>query len=251
MADVTPVAEFLDFEKDAAKYSAKKDMELWDKWMENGKQPEDTEVLLNNFKGLIRSESNRFAGHLNIPPSAVHSQFQTQAMRAFETYDPERGAKLSTHVTNQMKRGRRFVHTYQNLGRIPEPRIYKITDFKNNQMELEDNLGRPATAHEMADRMKWPVKQVVAMTHELRDEIPSSRFAGDVMSIKPSADAEVLRLIQYELSPEEKAVFEYSTGANGKEMLKPGEISKKLNMPASKVSRLKLSTAKKIEQFRK
>lgn len=251
MAAATSIEEFLQLEKDAAQYSAKKDMELWSQWMDNGKQPEDTELLLNNFKGLIRSESNRFAGHLNIPPSAVHSQFQTQAMRAFETYDPNRGAKLSTHVKNQMKRGRRFVHTYQNLGRIPEPRIYKITDFKTNQQELEDHLGRPPTSTEMADRMKWPVKQVVAMEHELRDEIPASKFPGDIMSIKPSADAEVLRLIQYELSPDERAVFEYSTGANGKPMLKPGEISKKLNMPASKVSRLKLSTAKKIEQFRK
>lgn len=251
MATATPIEEFLGLEKDAAKYSAKKDMELWQTWMDKGKQPEDTEVLLDNFKGLIRSESNRFAGHLNIPSSAVHSQFQTQAMRAFENYDPGRGAKLSTHVTNQMKRGRRFVHTYQNLGRIPEPRIYKITDFKTNRMELEDKLDRPATAHEMADRMKWPVKQVVAMEQELRAEIPASRFPGDIVSIKPSADAEVLRLIQYELSPEEKAVFEFSIGANGKPMLKPGGISKKLNMPASKVSRLKLSTAKKIEQFRK
>lgn len=251
MASDSAIDEFLELEKESAQYSAKKDLGLWQTWMDNGKQPEDTEQLLNNFKGLIRSESNRFAGHLNIPSSAVHSQFQTQAMRAFETYDPNRGTKLSTHVTNQMKRGRRFVHTYQNLGRIPEPRIYKITDFKTNQLELEDDLGRPPTAHEMADRMKWPVKQIVAMEHELRDEIPSSRFAGDIMDIKPSADAEVLRLIQYELSPEEKAVFEYSTGMNGRPMLKPGEIAKKLNMPASKVSRLKLSTANKIEQFRK
>jgi len=250
VADRDLVEEFLELDKEAAKYDAQRDVELWGQWMDGGKQPEDTEVLLNQFKGLIRSESNRFAGHLNIPPSAVHSQFQTQAMRAFETYDPNRGAKLSTHVKNQMKRGRRFVHTYQNLGRIPEPRIYKITDFKTNQLELEDQLGRPPTAHEMADRMKWPVKQIVAMESELRDEIPASRFQGDIMSIKPSADAEVLRLIQYELSPDERAVFEYSTGSNGKPMLKPGEISKKLNMPASKVSRLKLSIANKIGQFR-
>lgn len=244
------VDEFLELEKDAAKYDAQKDLELWQTWLDQGKQPEDTEVLLNQFKGLIRSESNRFAGHLNIPPSAIHSQFQTQAMRAFETYDPNRGAKLSTHVKNQMQRGKRFVHTYQNLGRIPEPRIYKITDFKTNRQELEDKLGRPATAHEMADRMRWPVKQVVAMESEIRKEVPTSKFQGDIMEIKPSADAEVLRLIQYELSPDERAVFEYSTGANGKPMLKPGEISKKLHMPASKVSRLKLSVSNKIKQFR-
>lgn len=248
---MSDIKEFLELDKTAAQYSAQKDLKLWQQWVDNGKQSDDTEVLLNNFKGLIRSKSNKYAGQLNIPASAIHSQFQTQAMKAFETYDPNRGAKLSTHVTNQLKRSHRFINTYQNLGRIPETRIYKITDFKNNKMELEDDLGRPPTALEMADRMKWPMKQVVAMEHELRDEIPASRFAGDIMSIKPSADAEVLRLIQYELSPDERAVFEYSTGTNGKPMLKPGDIAKNLNMTASKVSRLKLSTAQKIEQFRK
>ena len=246
-----PIKDFLELKKTAAVNRSQKDMELWQKWMDNGKQPEDTELLLNNFKGLIRSESNRYAGHLNIPSSAIHSQFQTQAMKGFETYDPNRGAKLSTHLKNQMLRGNRFIRTYQNIGRIQEARIYKISDFKTNELELEDKLGRPPTALEMADRMKWPVKQVVALKHEIRDEIPSSRLQGDMLSIKPSADAEVLRLIQYELSPDERAVFEYSTGQNGKPMLKPGEISKKLNMPASKVSRLKLSVAKKIDEFRR
>ena len=247
----TPVEEFLEFEKDAAKNRSQHDIELWNQWKTHGKKPEDTELLLNNFSGLIRSKSNQFIRNENIPPSAIHAQFQTQAMKAFETYDPNRGAKLSTHVMNEMKRGRRFVTTYQNLGRIPEPRANKITDFQNQRDNLVDTLGRPPTAHEMADKMKWPVKQIVAMEHELRNEIPMSRFKGDMMAIKPSTSAEVLRLIQYELSPEEKAVFEYSLGVNGKQQLKPGDISKTLNMPASKVSRLKLSVAKKIEEFRK
>ena len=245
-----PIKDFLELRKTAINVRAKKDMELWQTWMDNGKQPEDTEVLLNNFKGLIRSESNKYAGNLKIPSTAIHSQFQTQAMKAFETYDPNRGALLSTHITNQLRRGKRFIKTYQNIGRIPEPRIDKISDFQSTEMELEEELGRPPTAHEMSDRMKWPVKQVTALRHELRDEVPSSRLQGDMLSIRPSADAEVLRLIQYELSPDEKAVFEYSTGMNGRPMLKPGEISKKLNMPASKVSRLKLSVSKKIEEFR-
>ena len=245
------VTEFLGLEKDAARYSAKNDLALWQSWVDGGKQPEDTEKLLNNFKGLIRSQSNRYARTQNIPTSAIHAQFQTQAMHAFNSYDPNRGTKLSTHMTNQMKRARRFVNTYQNLGRIPEPRINKITEFKDTRMRLEDRLGRPASAHELADELKWPVKQIVAMEHEVRDEIPSSKFGGDVMSIKPSKDAEIMRLIQYELTPEEKTVFEYAMGANGKPQLKPGAIAKKLNMQNSKVSRLKKSIADKIKRFQK
>jgi DNA-directed RNA polymerase specialized sigma subunit len=245
------VSSFLELEKDAARYSAKKDMELWQGWVDGGKQPEDTEKLLNNFKGLIRSQSNRYARTQNIPASAIHAQFQTQAMHAFNNYDPNRGTKLSTHMTNQMKRARRFVNTYQNIGRIPEPRINKITEFKDERLRLEDTLGRPPNAHELADKLKWPVKHVVAMEHEVRDEIPSSRFPGEMQSIKPSRDAEIMRLIQYELTPEEKSVFEYSMGQNGKPKLKPGDIAKKLNMQPSKVSRLKLAIAGKVNRFRK
>jgi hypothetical protein len=91
----------------------------------------------------------------------------------------------------------------------------------------------------------------VALEHEIRDEIPSSRFAGEMMAIKPSKDAEVLRLIQYELTPEEKSVFEYSMGMNGKPQLKPGDIAQRLNMQPSKVSRLKLAIAQKVDRFRK
>lgn len=245
------VKEFLELEKDAARYSAQKDMELWQSWATGGRKPEDTEKLLNNFKGLIRKESNKYARTQNIPASAIHAQFQTQAMNAFVTYDPSRGTKLSTHMTNQMKRARRFVNTYQNIGRIPEPRINKITEFKDEKLRLEDQLGRPPNAHELADALKWNVKQVTAMEHEVRDEIPSSRFPGETMSIKPSKDAEIMRLIQYELTPEEKSVFEYSMGQNGKPMLKPGDIAKTLNMQPSKVSRLKLSIANKVKRFQR
>lgn len=245
------VTGFLELEKDAARYSAKKDMELWQSWVDGGRQPEDTEKLLHNFKGLIRKESNKYSATQNIPRSAIHAQFQTQAMHGFETFDPNRGTKLSTHLTNQMKRARRFVNTYQNTGRIPEPRINRITEFKDERMRMEDELGRPPSAHELADRMKWNVKQVVAMEHEVRDEIPSSRFPGEMMSIKPSKDAEIMRLIQYELTPEEKAVYEYAMGQNGKPMLKPGEIAKRLNMQPSKVSRLKSAIAQKVKRFQK
>lgn len=243
--------EFLDMEKLAARYSSKKDVELWQQWVDGGRQPEDTEKLLNNFKGLIRSNSNRWSRTQNIPASAIHAQFQTQAMHAFETYDPNRGTKLSTHMTNEMKRARRFVNTYQNIGRIPEPRINKIGEFQNERLRLTDDLGRPPSAHELADHLKWPVKQVVAMEHECRDEIPSSRFAGEMTSVKPSRDAEVLRLIQYELTPDEKVVYEYLMGANGKPQMSPGAVAKKLNMQPSKVSRLKLAISQKVERFRK
>jgi DNA-directed RNA polymerase specialized sigma subunit len=245
--------EFIKYDNGIEKRSAadrtQKDLQLWTKWRDNGKQPEHTEELLNNFSGIINKSANRFAALKDIPKSAVKAEFHIQAMKAFETYDPNKAA-LSTHLTNQLRRGDRFVHTYQNIGRVVESRIYKITQYKNDRALLEDKLGRPASSQELADHLKWPVKQVVAMENEVRGQLPASRSSMEHLVVKPSKDAEVLRLIPYELTGEEKIVFEYTYGLNGKPQLTPGQMSTTLNISQSKISRLKSAIASKIEKYR-
>jgi DNA-directed RNA polymerase specialized sigma subunit len=60
---------------------------------------------------------------------------------------------------------------------------------------------------------------------------------------------EVLKLIPYELSPEENAVFEHVYGTGGKPQLGTGDIAKRLNMSAPKVSRVKSAIAEKIKKY--
>lgn len=244
------ISDFCEFDKLAASSRSNTDIELWKQWNSGGRTQDDTEKLLSNFSGLIHQSVNKFAADKNVPKAAVHAEFQTQAMKAFESYDPNRGAQLSTHVQNQLRRGDRFVRTYQNVGRIVENRIYRITEFKRERTNLEDKLGRPSSASELADHLKWPVNQVVAMENELRGQLPTSRSTIEHRVIMPSVDAEILRLIPYELSAEEKIVFEYSMGVNGKPMLNPGKIASTTGMSASKVSKLRTSIANKIEKFR-
>jgi DNA-directed RNA polymerase specialized sigma subunit len=247
------VAEFLDLvselEKEAAEGRAEKDLQLWNQWHQNGRKPEDMEPLLKQMEPLIRRATNVYSGKVNIPPSAIRAEFQMQAMNAFKNYDPNRGAALGTHVTWQLKKGQRFISTFQNLGRIPETRIHGITTFQNARDELRDALGREPSSHELADQLKWPVHQVTSMELELRKEVPLSSLQSDMTSLKPSKEAEVIRLLQYDLSPEEKLVYEYLLGVGGKPQLKPGEIATRLNMTPSKVSRIKNSISKKAKQF--
>lgn len=251
--ETDPVLDFIEYvdelDKEAAADRAEKDMQLWNQWQQGGKKPEDLEPLMKQIDPLVRRASNVYAGKVNIPKSAIHAEFQIQAMNAFNTFNPNRGASLGTHVTWQLKKGKRFISTYQNIGRIPETRIHSITTFKNARDELQDQLGREPAAHEIADRLKWPVNQVSAMELELRKEVPTSTLQADMSSIKPSREAEVLRLIQYDLSPEEKVVYEHLLGVNGKPQLKPGEIAMRLNMSPSKVSRIKDSIGSKVKKY--
>lgn len=249
MEDHDPIEEFFDFEKESSQVKSEKDLELWNEWIQSGKDPNTLRPLLNQFNGAIGRQVYKYRSNINIPQSALKAEFTNQAIKAFDTYDPNKGASLHTHVTWQMLKGRRFVTTYTNIGRIPESRAYKVGEFQTAQSILQDQLGREPSAMEMADQLKWPVKQVSTMQTEIRRQVPSSVLQSDMMSIMPSRTDEVLRLIQYELNPEENLMLEYLYGLNGKPQLKPGQIATKMNVPASKVSRMKASIASKIKGY--
>jgi len=250
---LNPVEEFLGsedaLEKEAATARSKKDLQLWQQWDQNGRKADDLEPLMRQLEPLIRKQSNVYSGRVNIPKPAVHAEFQIQAIRAVQGYNPQRAA-LNTHLTHQLKKGKRFIATYQNVGRISETRIYKINQFQTERDLLADKLQRDPSSTEIADHMKWPQKQVVAMESELRKEIPSSKFQGGGMTkLKPSKEAETLRLLQYDLAPQEQTVYEYLLGEGGKPQLKPGQIAKKMNLTPSKVSRIKASIGKKAMRY--
>lgn len=245
----TPIDEYFDFVKESSKARSQKDVELWKQWVEKGKQPEEMRPLLDQFRGTINSQVYKYRANPNIPQSALRAEFTNRAIEAFDNYDPSKGASLHTHVNWQMMKGRRFVTTYSNMGRIPESRAYKVGEFLNAKNTLEDKLGREPTGTELADKLGWPLKQVSSMQLEVRREIPTSVLSSDSIAERPSREAEVLRLIQYELDPQEQLILEYTYGLNGKPKLRPGDIATKMRLPASKVSRIKLGVASKMKRY--
>jgi DNA-directed RNA polymerase sigma subunit (sigma70/sigma32) len=162
---------------------------------------------------------------------------------------------MNTYLGHQMRRAHRFVTTYQNSARIPETRTYSIQPLKDATIRLEDKLGRPPNILELSDELKWAPKKVETLQKELKAAIPLSHFGDmesggmDPLSFTPSKQNETLRLLRYELSPEENSVFEYVYGFGGKPKLSPGDIAKKLNMSPPKVSRLKKLIADKYAKY--
>jgi DNA-directed RNA polymerase specialized sigma subunit len=227
-----------------------KELGLWHTWNTNGRKPEDLQPLIQSFRGLINSRANVYTNRLrDIPPAAIKAEFTNHAVTAFETYDPSKGAGLYTHINNHLKKGRRFITTYQNVARIPENRVYQIRQFQDAETRLNDQLNRPPTQLEIADHLKWSPRQVDLMQKEIRKAHYTGGFQSDPTDISPSRHQEIVRLLPYELTPEENSVFEHIYGIGGKPVLSPGQIAKKLNMSAPKVSRLKKSIADKYNKY--
>lgn len=255
---MNPVDDFLALKGEIRKQAAddlgsrkKRELEMWQKWKDGGMKKAHLQPLLQSLKPLISQHSNVYAGRVrDIPPAAIRAEFTNQAVQALQTYDPTRAA-LGTHIGHQLKKARRFITTYQNPARIPETRVYKIRELQDAEQRLDEEFGRPPTQLEVADHLKWSPRQVGMLQQEVRKARPFSQFETDPHTFTPSRHTEIVRLLPYDLTPDERQVFEYIYGIGGKPRLEPGQIAKKLGMSAPKVSRLKSAVAKKYEKYSK
>ena len=249
-------AMLIELEKDAARkkkdLSATKQFEFdqWKKWTEGGQKPDDLRPLLSSFKPLIRSRANSWARRADLPPAAVHAEFNKQFVNALKTYNPEKGTQLGSWVTTNLQKAQRWVTQYQDPMRVQENRYYKMGAWDNAFATLDEQLNREPTTREMAEFLGWSEAEAGRMESEKRKTLYSSGFEGyDPTTIMPSRESEKLRLIRYELSGDDLNVFDYTVGANGKPQLRPGEIAKKLNISPSKVSRIRSSIARRLEEY--
>lgn len=247
---LTLLDEFIEMAKEAAlprdkeqfKATQRKEVDLWHHWNNNGRKPEHLKPLYESFKPLLHKESNKYRG-VEIPKSAINAEMRKQFVTAMTTFNPTKAA-LNTWVQQNLKKSSRFIKTYQNLGKIPEGQIAKIREFKQAKEHLSNTLGFEPDTKAIADHLKWSPKQVAQLTKELsRKDMIASQFAEDQdpAELLNSKELEAIHILQYDsrLTPEERTVYEYTWGLNGKPRLQPGQISKQTGIHPSKVSRIR------------
>jgi DNA-directed RNA polymerase specialized sigma subunit len=243
-----------EFEKEAARHdlepTKQHELELWKKWKDGGEKPEDLRPLLHSFKPLIRARANSWVSRADLPPAAVHFEFNKQAVSAMKSYNPGKGAALGSWVTTNLRKAQRWISQHQDSMRFQENRYYRTGKWDNARSTLDDQLGREPTTIEMAEHLGWSEAEAGRMEMEKRKSTFSTGFEGyDPTSIMPSKEAEKLRMVRYELSPNELQVFDYTVGTNGKPQLRPGEIAKQLNLSPSRVTRIRNNITKKLGEY--
>jgi DNA-directed RNA polymerase specialized sigma subunit len=194
---------------------------------------------------------NRYAGNVPISRPALEGEVTRLTVKALKSYNPTRGAQLSTFVTGQLKGINRFVTQHQNVSRITEDRSQKIGRYQRATSALSESLGRPPTAQETADEMKVSVRMVNRLAQEMRPDLLASGAEHDPFLNEEPRSREVLRLMYpYAFSLDEQKVFEFLLGLNGKEKeLKTGKIARSLGWSDSKVSQIRASIATKVKPY--
>jgi DNA-directed RNA polymerase specialized sigma subunit len=197
---------------------------------------------------MVGERAGVYRGKVRIPDSAVDLAFQIEFVNALRSYDPSKAA-LGTHVYNSLSKGRaqRWIGEHQNIGRIPENRLFKIRQFQSAREEIA--VREEPTDELLAKKLNWSIKEVGRMRKELRNDLVSQGFEDDPFRFVPSKDEQVLRLFKYELDGEQRLVYEHLGGFGRKKITKTKDLSKELDMPDYRVSRIKNQIASKLKRY--
>lgn len=206
----------------------------------NDPSPDKLNKVVDNLEPTIKYTLNS----LNSSDDPVmRGQARLFAAKAIKKYDPEKGANIRTHVSNQLKQMGRFARSVKSPIRIPEKKEWEKNALYKSEQDFIDKKGREPSLMELSD---WfgespdKIKQLRSLPHVVRQSDLQSDEEGDpveVMNQQPDFLDETMDYVYHELDPTDQKIFEYMTGYGGNKKLSPAEIGAKLNVSQSLISR--------------
>jgi RNA polymerase sigma factor (sigma-70 family) len=233
--------------REEMKETQKKELDLWHHWNNNGRKPEHLDPLFESFKPLMNREAQKFVNKVEIPTTAIHHEISQHFVNAMKSFDPSK-AQLNTWVQTNLQKASRYVKSHQNMGKIPEGQISQIRHFDSTKEQLAQKLGHEPDTKTLADTLGWSPRRVTQMIKERRKDLPASGFESDPAELLTPKELEAIKLMQYDLTPEERTVYEYTFGMNGRPRYQPGQIAKTTNIHPSKVSRIRNKLVDKLKE---
>jgi DNA-directed RNA polymerase specialized sigma subunit len=208
-----------------------KDLELWKEWRKT-RDPATLSKLLDRLHPLIIRETGKWQA--SVPQAALEAKARMLTVEALESYNPNMGAAIGTHVTSRLRKLSRSVYPYQNVARLPENKQLLFNTFQVAQNNLLDQHGREPTTEELADELRWTPKRVADFQRSFgRRELVESEGA---FIEDDHQESQLVDFYYHGLPPEDKLLFEHIVGYGGKKVLSNTELNKKFRISQGQLS---------------
>lgn len=213
---------------------ATEDLRLWRQWSRTHRSS-DLQALLNQLQPLITSQVNKWAGSLARQTLDVHAK--TLATKAIKSYNPARGAALSTHVTNQLQKLSRLVYTHTQAARLPEHKAVGMASFRVAQEALQSEFGRDPSPPELADHLGWSNRRAEEFNnaYNRRELLTSGEFNPSAFPVADQEDP-LIGFLYHDMAPKTQKLFAHVTGYGGQAILSNPELMKKFKMTQGQLS---------------
>jgi len=225
-------------------------IEKWRIWKDSGQHPERLTPLLDACKPHIDREVNRWSSS-GLPRIVLEAEAKRLAVESFHTFKPGAGAQITTHMTNHLRGLDRFVNTYREDIRLPQEKVHLANKVFRTKQELELELGREATIEEISEHSGVGKHTIGSLKRFQSSLYSNNEMGGFAQPVREDIthDQIVADFLYHDLSPKQKIVFQHSTGYRGKPVMSAGEIAKKLNVSAPRVSAIKNEIADKARRY--
>lgn len=223
------------------------DIDLWRRYDSGDKSA--LAPLLHQFKGPVSRWVSQNSSP-NLPSSAVELEAWKNVMKAFDTFNPTKGASLLTHATWQMKKGSRFVGKHADVATLTEERRLMVGRYRAAQEELTEKFGRPPSLMELQEyfaadvgltsnqKVQFNLRNLARLQKEVRRDVLPTDY-GEEFGVQEHDPTESLALhtVYSSLTPRDQKIFEHKTGYMGMPVLKNVEIAKMLKVSPTTIGK--------------
>ena len=176
----------------------------------------------------------------------MRSKALVYTANAVKKYDPNAGAALPTFVTSELRRLIRDQRAINAPIKIPDRAMLDSHKINQSEQEYEEQYGREPDLLELADfsgvapeRIEKVRKQMPAMPTE-------EAFGEALVDQTPDYEKEAIRMIYYDSDHVDRKIMELKMGYGGKKQIPANQISQKLKISPSQVTRRSQRISKRI-----
>lgn len=203
--------------------------------------PANTDAFLKAVQPIVDSGLRAYGSDHPV----LRSRARSILVDAMPKYDP-RAAKFKTFALTHLQGLRRSSARYDQVIKLPETIGIGASRLDAAGRDLEDELGRPASDQELADRLRVPLKQLNrirgvkspmpegALWSRLDDEDGPSSPA--VLGGNDEDTRAWHNFVYQSLGPVDQVILENTSGLNGRPKLQGKEIALMLGVSPAAVS---------------
>jgi len=206
--------------------------------------PQAASDLLSAYDPLIQSEMGRFGEGIAAP--ALKAKAKKLALNAFRSYNPDKGAALSTHLVHQLRRLHRAGYESAQALRLSEELQSGVNQYRQVRGNMELDLGREPTTEELQDTLGWSQSRVKRLERQLRGETAAGSLEFDPVAIEHDETDARISYVYHDLAPRDKLIFEWTTGYGGKEKLSKVKIAERLGVSPVVITQRSAAIAKSL-----
>mgnify|MGYP000090028857 CR=1 FL=1 len=179
----------------------------------------------------------------------LNSQAKLMALRALDTYDPEKAA-LGTHVINTLQGLKRQNTKMSSLLKVPERAAQEHGAILGATRELTEELGYEPDETQVADRLGIAVSRIRKL-HGLQHGISEGSFEGDNMYASSSGAKIpniVIDLVADDLGSMDRRIFDHTLGLRGREVKSATELARMLKVSPGYISQRRRSIQEMMDR---